>query len=102
MNKIIKCASLFLMLALNTANLFADIGSRGRYSDFSDSGSKLDDLFMPIGAIILIVIGGFLVYGYAAGGGNKDKTDKEWGGWGCVSLIVGVGSLFLLVRSCAN
>ena len=26
MNKIIKCASLFLMLALNTANLFADIG----------------------------------------------------------------------------
>ena len=102
MNKIIKCASLFLMLALNTANLFADIGSRGRYSDFSDSGSKLDDLFMPIGAIILIVIGGFFIYGYVAGGENKDKTDKKWGRWGCVSLIVGIGSLVLLIRSCAS
>lgn len=90
------------MLVLNTANLFADIGSRGRYSDFSDSGSKLDDLFMPIGAIILIVIGCFLIYGYATRGDNKDKTDKEWGGWGCVSLIVGIGGLFLLVRSCIN
>lgn len=92
----------FFMLVLNTTNLFADIGSRGRYSDFSDSGSKLDDLFLPIVAIFLIVIGGFFIYGYVAGGENKDKTDKKWGCWGCVSLIVGIGSLVLLIRSCAS
>ena len=71
------------MLALNTANLFADIGSRGRYSDLSDSGSKLDYLFMPIGAIISIVIGCFLIYGYVIIGDHKQKTEQEMGRFDC-------------------
>lgn len=87
------------MLALNTTNLFADIGSRGRYSDFSDSNSNLEDLFMPIVAVILTIVGAILCY---VSFGEKDKNNKGMGCWGCVSFIVGIGGLILLVRSCAN
>lgn len=90
-----------MIMSLCTVPLFADITNRGRYSDFSDSSNKLDDLFMPIGAIILIVVGGFMAYLYISDN-KKDKSTQEMGGWGCASFVVGVFVLILLIRSCAN
>ena len=101
MNKISKRLLLISALLLNAINLFADYSSRGRYSDFSDNGSKLDDLFIPILAIILTVVGGALIYGYITAN-EKDKFTKEMGGWGVACLFAGVGGLILLIKSCVG
>lgn len=102
MNKTKTVVLLLLMSILNIENSLADISYRGRYSDFSDNSGGIKDLFMPIYCIIAIVIGGFFFSIYITDK-NKDKTTKEWGCWGCVSLIVGIGALILLIiRGCTN
>ena len=88
-------------MSLCAVPLFADITNRGRYSDFSDSSSKLDDFFIPIGAIIAIVVGGFLIYAYITDN-KKDKSTQEMGRWGCAAFIAGLFVLILLIRSCSN
>lgn len=90
-----------IIMSLCAVPLFADITNRGRYSDFSDSSSNLDDLFIPVGAIIAIIVGGFLLYAYITDN-EKDKSAKEMGCWGCATFVVGFFVLILLIKSCAN
>ena len=94
----IKKVFCIMFVSLCAVPLFADITNRGRYSDFSDSGSKLDDLFMPVGAIIAIIIGGFMIYAYITDN-KKDKSTQEMGRWGCAAFTVGLFVLILLIRS---
>lgn len=100
MGKAKKCILFLLMLILNVTSLFADFSGRGRISDFKDKESALSDFGLAITAIILTVLGAFLTYGYITT--EKDKITNDMGRWGCALLIVGIGCLILLIRSCAN
>lgn len=61
MNRIKRYILPFLISICHIGFSFADISNRGRYSDFED-GNKLDDIFIPIVAIILTFVG--FIYAY--------------------------------------
>lgn len=97
MNKIEKSVLPFIMLFLNTTNLFADISNRGRLD--SNGGS---DFSMILMAITAIGIGGFIVYAFMADGiknGFKDKESNKIGCWAFIAAIIG---LIFLVAMCSN
>ena len=56
---------------------------------------------MPIGAIIAIIIGGFMIFAYITDN-QKDKSTQEMGRWGCTAFTVGFFVLILLIRSCVD
>ena len=62
MNRIKKYILLFLISICDISFSFADISNRGKYSDFEDYNNKLDDIFIPIIAIILTFIGFIYMY----------------------------------------
>lgn len=57
MNRIKRYILLFLISIWNIDTSLADISNRGRYSDFKDSNNNLDDIFIPIIAIVLAFVG---------------------------------------------
>lgn len=62
MNRIKRYILLFLISICDISFSFADISNRGRYSDFEDGDNNLDDIFIPIIAIILTLVG--FIYAY--------------------------------------
>ena len=62
MNRIKKYILLFLISICDISFSFADISNRGKYSGFEDYNNKLDDIFIPIIAIILTFIGFIYMY----------------------------------------
>lgn len=62
MNRIKRYILLFLISICDIGFSFADINNRGRYSDFEDGDNNLDDIFIPIIAIILTLVG--FIYAY--------------------------------------
>lgn len=62
MNRIKRYILLFLISICDIGFSFADINNRGRYSDFEDGDNNLDDIFIPIIAIILTLVGFIYTY----------------------------------------
>lgn len=98
MNKLKKCILPFIMLFLNTANLFADIGNRGRWED-SDGTS---DFGIIIASIAAIIIGGILSYVFIANGMKDGFKDKESNKLGCGFIIAAIVGLIFLVAMCSH
>lgn len=97
MNKIEKSVLPFIVLFLNTTNLFADISNRGRLDSNGDS-----DFGVILMAITAIGIGGFIAYAFMADGIKNGFKDKESNKLGCGAIIVAIVGLLFLVAMCSH
>lgn len=94
MKKIRKSVLPLIMLFLNTTNLFADIGSRGKWDNNGDSYFSV--ILM---AITAVGVGGFFGYAIIAEKGFKDKESNKIG---CRFIIVAIIGLIFLVAMCSH
>lgn len=95
MNELKKHILPFILLFLNSVNLFADIGNRGRWED--NTGTS--DFGVFIMAIVAIGIGGLVSYFFITDGfknGFKDKESNKLGCWSILAAIVGLIFLFAM------
>lgn len=98
MNKLKKHILPFILLFLNTVNLFADIGNRGRWED--NTGTS--DFGVFIVAIVAIGIGGLVGYVFIADGFKNGFKDKESNKLGCGFIIAAIAGLLFLVAMCSR
>lgn len=98
MNKVEKSVLTFIVLFLNTSNLFADISNRGRL----DSDGTSDDLGLSLMGIGAIIIGGFIAYFFIRDGFENGFKDKESNKIGCGAIIVAIVGLLVLVAMCSH
>ena len=80
-----------IIFAMNTFNVYANLGGRGRYD--GDGPSNFIVILMGIAAIIFgIFFSPLLFYG----------DDKEQKGYGCTAILCILGGIVLLVSMCSN